>query len=80
MRRAQRELVRPALERGRRRGGVLIAGEAVHNVGWDRSPAGELGLECRDRGEGLWCRANPQEARFLVVLDRRIEYLREERR
>src|SRR5262249_19256534 len=28
---------------------------------------------------GLWCGTDPQEARFLVVLDRRIEDLREKR-
>ena len=43
----------PTLERGRRRGCLLIAGEAIHDVGWDRGPAGELGLERRDRGDGL---------------------------
>ena len=47
--------------------------------GRDRGPAGELGLERRDRGDGLWCRADPQEARFVVLLDRRIEHLCEER-
>src|SRR5262244_1186829 len=73
------ELVRPALERGGRRGGVLIAAQAVHHVVWDGGPADELGLERRDRGNGLWCRANPQEARFLVLLDRWIEDLRKER-
>ena len=69
----------PALERGRRRGGLLIADEALHDVGWDRGPAGERGLERRNRADGLWCRTNPQEARFRILLDRRVEHLREER-
>src|SRR5262245_15728740 len=47
------ELVRPALELGRRRGRLLVAREAVHDVGGDR----------------LWGGADPQEARGLVVLD-----------
>jgi hypothetical protein len=76
---AMQKLVGPALERGWRRGGLLIAEQAVHDVGGDGSPAGELGLERRDRGESLWCGADPQEARCLVVLDRRIKHLREER-
>jgi len=71
------ELVRPLLERGRRRGRLLIADEAVHDVGGDRGPAGELGLEHRDRGDRLWGGTDPQEARGLVVLDGRIEDLRE---
>src|SRR5262245_15547085 len=70
------ELVRPALERGRRRGGVLIAAKAAHDVGGDGGPAGELGLERRDRWDRLWCRANPQDARFVIVLDRGVEDLR----
>src|SRR5215471_12284370 len=73
------ELVRPLLERGRRRGRLLIADEAFHDVGGDRGPAGELGLERRDRGNRLWGGADPQEARGLVVLDGRIEHLCEER-
>jgi hypothetical protein len=73
------ELVHPALERGRRRGSVLIAEQVVHDVDRDGGPAGELGLERRDRGDGLWCRTDPQEARVLVVVDRRIEDLREKR-
>ena len=76
---AGEELVGPPLERGRRRGGLLIADEAVHNGGWDRGPASELGLERRHRGEILERGANPQELRLIVVLDRRIENLREER-
>src|SRR5919108_6499273 len=73
------ELVRPALERGRRRGRLLIAAQAGHDVGGYRGPAGELGLERRDRGDGPWGGADPQEARGLVVLDGRIEHLCEER-
>ena len=73
------ELVRPLLERGRRRGRLLIADEAFHDVGGDRGPAGELGLERRDRGDRLWGGADPQEARVRVLLDQRIEHLREER-
>ena len=63
------ELVRPALERGGRRGRLLLADEAVHDCGGDRGPAGELGLERRDRGDGPWGGADPQEARVRVVLD-----------
>src|SRR5262245_18388019 len=74
------ELVRPLLERGRRRGHLLLADEAGHNVVWDRGPAGELGLERRDRGNGLWSGADPQEACFHILLDRRIKHLCEERR
>src|SRR5215467_835648 len=33
------ELMRPLLEQGRRRGGVLIAAQAGHDVVWDGSPA-----------------------------------------
>ena len=73
------ELECPALERGRRRGGLLIAGEAVHDVWRDRGPAGELGLERRDRGDGSRGGADPQEAGVRVILDGRIERLREER-
>ena len=73
------ELVRLLLERGRRRGRLLLADEAVHDVGGDRGPAGELGLERRDRGDGCWGGADPQEARVRVLLDQRIEHLREER-
>jgi len=73
------ELVRPALERGRRRGGVLIAEKPVHDVRWNRGPAGELGLERRDRGDGLGCRADPQDARFRILLDRGVEDLGEKR-
>jgi hypothetical protein len=47
------ELVRPLLERGRRRGRLLIAAKAVHDIGGDRGPAGELGLERRHGGDGL---------------------------
>ena len=43
------ELVRPALERGWRCGRLLIAGEAVHDIDRNNGPAGELGLERRDR-------------------------------
>src|SRR5262249_574752 len=73
------ELVRPALERGGRRGRLLIAGEAVEDGGRDRGPAGELGLERRDRGDSLWGGADPQEARGRVLLDRPGGHLREKR-
>jgi len=73
------ELVCPLLERGRRRGRLLIADEAVEESGGDRGPAGELGLERRDRGDGPWGGADPQEARVRVLRDRRIEHLCEER-
>ena len=73
------ELVRPLLERGRRRGRLLIADEAVHDGGGDRGPADKLGLERRDRGDRLWGGADPQEARVRVLLDQLIEHLREER-
>ena len=76
---AVQELVCPLLERGRRRGRVLIAGEAVEDVGGDRGPAGELGLERRHRGDGLWGGADPQEARLRILLDRWVEHVREER-
>src|SRR5262247_3896926 len=66
------ELLRPPLEQGRRRSRLLIAGETVHEVGWDRGPAGELGLERRDRGTRLWSATDPQEARFRILRDRRI--------
>jgi hypothetical protein len=62
------ELVRPLLERGRRRGRLLIAEKTVRDVGWDRGPASKLGLERCDRGDGLWCGADPQEARFCILL------------
>src|SRR5262245_9770981 len=74
------ELVRPLLERGRRRGALLVAREAVHDVVWDGGPADELGLERRDRGNGLWCGTDPQEACVHILLDRRIKHLCEERR
>jgi hypothetical protein len=74
------ELVRPELKRGRRRGRLLIADEAVHDGGGDRGPAGELGLERRDRGNGLWCGTDPQEACVRVLLDQRIKHLCEEGR
>jgi hypothetical protein len=77
--RAVQELVCPALERGRRRGCLLIAEQVVHNVVWDRGPADELRLERRDRGNGLWCGTDPQEACFRILLDRRIKHLCEER-
>ena len=64
--RAVQELVRPPLERGRRRGGVLVAEQAVHDVGWATIPAGELGLECCDRGDGLCPR------RFLDLFSMRL--------
>src|SRR5215813_6353747 len=73
------ELVRPALERGRRRGRLLIAEQAVHHVVWDSGPADELRLERRDRGNGLWCGTDPQEACVRILLDRRIKHLCEER-
>jgi len=72
------ELVRPLLERRRRRGRLLIVGEAVEDGGGDRGPADELLLERRDRGDGPWGGADPQETRVRVLLDRRIEHLREE--
>ena len=71
------ELVGPPLERGRRRGGLLIAGEAVYDVSGDRGPAGELGLERSHRGDRLERGANPQEVRLVVLLDGRIEYMGE---
>jgi len=71
--------VRPLLERRRRRGRLLIVGEAVEDGGGDGGPADELGLERRDRGDGPWGGADPQETRGLVVLDCGIEHLREER-
>jgi len=77
--RAVQALQCPALQRGGRRGGLLIAEQAVHNVVWDRGPASEPGLERRDRGNGSWGGADPQETRGLVVLDGWIEHLREER-
>ena len=56
----------------------MIAGEAVHEVGRDRGPAGELGLERRHGGDGLWRSADPQDACFVIVLDGGVEDLREE--
>ena len=71
------ELQCPALQRGRRRGGLLIAREAVRDGGRDDGPAGELGLERCHRGDLLECGADPQEVGLCLVLDRRVEGLGE---
>ena len=67
------ELECPALEGGRRRGGLLIACEAVRDGGRDRGPAGELGLERCHRGDLLERGADPQEVCLCLVLDRGVE-------
>src|SRR5262245_24949306 len=74
------ELGCPLLERSRQRGRLLIAEQVVHNVVWDSGPADELRLGRRERGHGLWCGTDPQEACFRILLDRRIKHLCEERR
>ena len=63
------ELERPLLERGGRRGRLLLADEAVHDGGGDRGPARELDLKRRDRGDRCWGGADPQEARVRVLLN-----------
>ena len=71
------ELQCPTLQRGRRRGGLLIAREAVRDGGRDDGPAGELGLERRHGGDLPQRSANPEEIRLRLVLDRRVEGLGE---
>src|SRR5262245_20227394 len=73
------KLLRQLLERGRRRSRLLIAGETIYDVGWDRGPAGELSLERHHGGDGLWRRADPQDACFVIVRDGGVENLREKR-
>ena len=65
------ELQCPTLQRGRRRGGLLIAREAVRDGGRDDGPAGELGLERCHGGDLLECGADPQEVGLRLVLNRR---------
>lgn len=69
--------MRPALERGGRRGGLLIAAKAVHDVRGDGGPAGKLGLERCHGGDLLERGADPQAVGLVVLLDRRVEYLYE---
>ena len=76
---AVQELQCPTLQRGRRRGGLLIAREAVRDGGRDDGPAGELGLERCHRGDSLERGADPQEVGLRLVLDRGVERLGEER-
>ena len=73
------ELQCPTLQRGRRRGGLLIAREAVRDGGRDDGPAGELGLERCHGGDLLERGADPQEVGLRLVLDRGVERLGEER-
>src|SRR5262249_41636881 len=77
---AMQALQCPALQRGGRRGGLRIAGEAVHDRGWDRGPASEPSLERRHGGDSLWLRADPEDVRLLVLRNRRVDNLREEGR
>ena len=64
---------------GGRRGRVLIAGEPFDDVGGDRGPAGELGLERRDRGDRLERGADPQAVGLVVLRDRWVEHVGKKR-
>ena len=76
--RAVQELERPPLERGGRRGRLLLAGELRHERRRERGPAGELGLERRHGGDRLRRGADPQDVGFVIVFNGRVEDLCEE--
>src|SRR2546426_1924471 len=77
---AGQDAVSPPLERGWRRGGLLIAGELRHERGRERGPAGELSLERCHGGNRLRCSADPQNVGFVLVIDGRVKDLYEEGR
>ena len=76
---AVEELKCPPLERGRRRGRLLIADEAVEESGGDRGPAGELGLERCHGGDLVGRSADPQEVGLVIVFKGGVEDLGEKR-
>ena len=68
------ELQCPTLQRGRRRGGLLIARETIRDGGRDDGPAGELGLERCHRGDLLERGADPQEVGFCLGFCRKFSF------
>ena len=76
---AVQDLERQALEQGRRRGRLLLAGEACDERGRDGGPTGELSLERGHGGHHLRRGAEPQDACFVLVFNGRVTDLREER-